>query len=86
MIQYAVILMILPILISMNSFGSDGLLQKMSEDINYLFSNLTPDNLGVKEYSNQSNSISSVLKDLQESERSSDDNNMTWQQEALRQA
>ena len=87
MIQYAVILMILPILISMNSFVSNGLvLQNMSEDINYLFSNLTPDNLGVKEYSNQSNSISSVLKDLQESERSSDDNNMTWQQEALRQA
>ncbi len=63
MIQYAVILMILPILISMNSFGSNGLdLQNMSEDINYLFSNLTPDNLGVKEYSNQSNSISSVTK------------------------
>ena len=86
MMQFAVILMILPILISMNSFGSNGLFQNMSEDINYLFSNLTPDNLGVKEYSNQSNSISSVLKDLQESERSSDDNNMTWQQEALRQA
>ena len=63
MIQYAVILMILPILISMNSFGSNGLvLQNMSEDINYLFSNLTPDNLGVKEYSNQSNSISSDSK------------------------
>ena len=63
MIQYAVILMILPILISMNSFGSNGLvLQNMSEDINYLFSNLTPDNLGVKEYSNQSNSISSDTK------------------------
>ena len=78
MIQYAVILMILPILISMNSFGSNGLdLQNMSEDINYLFSNLTPDNLGVKEYSNQSNNISSEQKDLQESERSSDDNNMT---------
>ena len=79
MIQYAVILMILPILISMNSFGSNGLvvLQNMSEDINYLFSNLTPDNLGVKEYSNQSNSISSVQKDLQESASSSTDNNMT---------
>lgn len=78
MIQYAVILMILPILISMNSFGSNGLdLQNMSEDINYLFSNLTPDNLGVKEYSNQSNNISSEQKDLHESERSSDDNNMT---------
>ena len=65
MIQYAVIMMILPILISMNSFGSNGLvLQNMSEYINYLFSNLTPDNLGVKEYSNQSNSISSVQKDL----------------------
>lgn len=77
MIQYAVILMILPILISMNSFGSNGLdLQNMSEEINYLFSNLTPDNLGVKEYSNQSNSISEQ-KDLHESERSSDDNNMT---------
>ena len=70
MIQYAVILMILPILISMNSLGSNGLVLKdMSEDINYLFSNLTPDNLGVKEYSNQSDSISSVQKDLQESER-----------------
>ncbi len=78
MIQYAVILMILPILISMNSFGSNGLdLQNMSEDINYLFSNLTPDNLGVKEYSNQSNNISSEQKDLHESERRSDDNNMT---------
>ena len=78
MIQYAVILMILPILISMNSFGSNGLvLQNMSEDINYLFSNLTPDNLGVKEYSNQSNSISSEQKDLRESEIKSDDNNMT---------
>ena len=76
MIQYAVILMILPILISMNSFGSDGLLQKMSEDINYLFSNLTPDNLGVKEYPNQSNSISSVPKD-QESATSLADSNMT---------
>ena len=64
MIQYAVILMILPILISMNSFGSNGLdLQNMSEDINYLFSNLTPDNLGVKEYSNQSNNISSEQKE-----------------------
>ena len=78
MIQYAVILMILPILISMNSFGSNGLLlQNISEDINYLFSNLTPDNLGVKEYSNQSNSISSIQKDLQESASSSTDNNMT---------
>ncbi len=78
MIQYAVILIILPILISMNSFGSNGLdLQNMSEDINYLFSNLTPDNLGVKEYSNQSNSISSEQKDLRESEIKSDDNNMT---------
>ena len=78
MIQYAVILMILPMLISINSFGSNGLvLQNMSEDINYLFSNLTPDNLGVKEYSNQSNSISSEQKDLRESEIKSDDNNMT---------
>ncbi len=78
MIQYAVILMILPILISMNSFGSDGLvLQNMSEDINYLFSNLTPDNLGVKEYSNQSNSISNIQKDLQESASISTDSNMT---------
>ncbi len=78
MIQYAVILMILPILISMNSFGSNGLvLQNMSEDINYLFSNLTPDNLGVKEYSNQSNNISSIQKDLKESASSSTDNNMT---------
>ena len=78
MIQYAVILMILPILISMNFFGSNGLvLQNLSEDINYLFSNLTPDNLGVKEYSNQSNSISSIQKDFQESASSSTDNNMT---------
>lgn len=78
MIQYAVILMILPILISMNSFGSNGLvLQNLSEDINYLFSNLTPDNLGVKEYSNQSNSISSIQKDLQESASRPTDNNMT---------
>ena len=78
MIQYAVILMILPILISMNSFGSNGLvLQNMSEYINYLFSNLTPDNLGVKEYSNQSNSISSVQKDLQESATRLADSNMT---------
>ena len=77
MIQYAVILMILPILISMNSFGSNGLLQNMSEDINYLFSNLTPDNLGVKEYPNQSNSISSVQKDLQESASSLANSNMT---------
>jgi hypothetical protein len=64
MIQYAVILMILPILISMNSFGSNGLvLQNISEDINYLFSNLTPDNLGVKEYSNQTNSVFNALKE-----------------------
>ena len=64
MIQYAVILMILPILISMNSFGSNGLiLQKISEDINYLFSNLTPDNLGVKEYPNQTESVSNALKE-----------------------
>ena len=64
MIQYAVILMILPILISMNSFGSNGLiLQNMSEDINYLFSNLTPDNLGVKEYPNQTESVSNALKE-----------------------
>jgi hypothetical protein len=64
MIQYAVILMILPILISMNSFGSNGLiLQNMSEDINYLFSNLTPDNLGVKEYPNQTDSVSNALKE-----------------------
>lgn len=70
--------MIMPILISMNSFGSNGLvLQNMSEDINYLFSNLTPDNLGVEEYSNQSNSISSIQKDPYESERSSDDDNGT---------
>ena len=75
MIQYAVILMILPILISMNSFGSNGLvLQNISEDINYLFSNLTPDNLGVKE---QSNSISSAQKEPYESGISSDDNDMT---------
>ena len=76
MIQYAVILMILPILISMNSFGSNGLvvLQNMSEDINYLFSNLTPDNLGVKEYSNQSNSISSVQKDQESATRLADSN------------
>ena len=64
MIQYAVILMILPILISMNSFGSNGLiLQNMSEDINYLFSNLTPDNLGVKEYPNQTDRVSNALKE-----------------------
>jgi hypothetical protein len=64
MIQYAVILMILPILISMNSFGSNGLiLQNMSEDINYLFSNLTPDNLGVKEYPNQTDSVSNALRE-----------------------
>ena len=78
MMQFAVILMILPILISMNSFGSNGLvLQNLSEDINYLFSNLTPDNLGVKEYSNQFNGIYSLQKDLPESERGSKDNNMT---------
>jgi hypothetical protein len=72
MMQFAVILMILPILISINSFGSSGLLlQNTSEDINHLFSNLTPDNLGVKEYSNQSNSIYSLQKDLPESERGS---------------
>ena len=64
MVQYAVILMILPILILNDSlFGSNGLLlQNISEDINYLFSNLTPDNLGVKEYSNHSNSIYSAQK------------------------
>ena len=78
MMQFAVILMILPMLISLNSFGSsDILLQNTSEDINHLFSNLTPDNLGVKEYSNQSNGIYSLQKDLPESERGSKDNNMT---------
>lgn len=62
----------------MNSFGSNGLvLQNMSEDINYLFSNLTPDNLGVKEHSNQSYSISSAQKAPHESGISSEDNNMT---------
>jgi hypothetical protein len=64
MIQYAVILMILPILISTNSFGSNGLVfQNISEDINYLFSNLTPDNLGVKEYSNHTDSVSNAPKE-----------------------
>ena len=64
MIQYAVILMILPILISMNSFGSNGLvLQNISEDINYLFSNLTPDNLGVKEYFNHTDSVTKASKE-----------------------
>lgn len=64
MIQYAVILMTLPILISMNSFGSNGpVLQNISEDINYLFSDLTPDNLGVKEYSNQTDSVSNAQKE-----------------------
>ena len=64
MIQYAVILMILPILITMSSFGSNGLiLQNISEDINYLFSNLTPDNLGVKEYPNQTESVSNAPKE-----------------------
>jgi hypothetical protein len=78
MIQYAVILMILPILITVNSFGSnDLLLQNMSEDINYLFSNLTPDNLGVKENSNQSDRISNAQKNSHESEIKSDNNNMT---------
>lgn len=48
----------------MNSFGSNGLvLQNMSEDINHLFSNLTPDKLGVKEYSNQTDSVSNALKE-----------------------
>ena len=64
MIQYAVILMILPVLISMNSFGSNSLvLQNISDDINYLFSNLTPDNLGVKEYSNQTDSVFNAPKE-----------------------
>ena len=48
----------------MNSFGSNGLvLQNISEDINYLFSNLTPDNLGVKEYSNQTDSVFNAPKE-----------------------
>jgi hypothetical protein len=48
----------------MNSFGSNGLiLQNISEDINYLFSNLTPDNLGVKEYPNQTESVSNAPKE-----------------------
>jgi len=48
----------------MNSFGSNGLiLQNMSEDINYLFSNLTPDNLGVKEYPIQTESVSNAPKE-----------------------
>ena len=81
MIQFAVILMILPILISLNSFGSGGplLLQNISEDINNLFNNLTPDNLGAKENFNQSNSISSIQRDPYEFERSSDGINMTLQ-------
>jgi len=81
MIQFAVILMILPILISLNSFGSGGplLLQNISEDINYLFNNLTPDNLGAKENFYQSNSISSVHRDPYEYEESSDVTNMTLQ-------
>ena len=81
MIQFAVILMILPILISLNSFGSGGplLLQNMSEDINYLFNNLTPDNLGAKENFDQSNSNPSVQRDPYEFERSSDGINITLQ-------
>ena len=48
----------------MNSFGSNGLvLQNISQDINYLFSKLTPDNLGVKEYSNQTDSVSNAPKE-----------------------
>ena len=48
----------------MNSFGSNGLvLQNISEDINYLFRNLTPDNLGVKEYSNQTDNVSNAPKE-----------------------
>ena len=48
----------------MNSFGSNGLVhQNMSEDISYLFSNLTPDNLGVREYSNQADSVSKAPND-----------------------
>jgi hypothetical protein len=49
MMQYAVILMLLSILISLNSLGLSRSSQNISEEINYLFSDLTPDNLGAKE-------------------------------------
>jgi hypothetical protein len=50
MIQYVVILMmLLPKLILVNTLGTNHTRQNVSEEINYLFSDLTPDNLGDKE-------------------------------------
>lgn len=54
MIQYA-ILGILSILISANPLGVGHGLQNITEEINYLFSDLTPGNLGVKQPQYQEN-------------------------------
>jgi hypothetical protein len=51
--------MLLPKLILVNTLGTNHTRQNVSEEINYLFSDLTPDNLGVKEHHSvdQSNNL-----------------------------
>ncbi|TVP40891.1 hypothetical protein [Candidatus Nitrosocosmicus arcticus] len=76
MILYAVILMmLLPILISMNTLGTSHARQNISEEINYLFSNLTPDNLGVKEPHSADQSNNLFKKDEEFSNTDSVENN-----------
>ena len=60
MIYYAFILMLLSILISVFTFSTSHGRQNISEEINFIFSDLTPNNLGVKEFrfTNQSSDLS----------------------------
>jgi hypothetical protein len=60
MIYYAFILMLLSILIPVFTFNTSHGRQNISEEINYIFSDLTPNNLGVKEFgfTNQSSDLS----------------------------
>ena len=57
---YAVILMLLSILISIFTSNTSYGRQNISEEINFIFSDLTPNNLGVKEFgfTNQSSDLS----------------------------
>jgi hypothetical protein len=77
MIPYAVILMLLSILISLNSLGLSRSSQNISEEINYLFSDLTPDYLGAKEPGSfdQQNSFFNKNEELKFSSTDSIENN-----------
>lgn len=79
------ILMLLPILISMNPPGASHGSQNISEEIDYLFSDLTPDNLGVKESrtAEQSNNLFNKNEEVEFSQtdslESSNNNNSPMQ-------